>query len=59
LPSLYPATIGRTYRYRDTELWEELKKYAIEIGSGARIYTPVFIQIGLGVQKLSTIIKIR
>jgi hypothetical protein len=27
-------------------------KYAVEVGSIAMIYTPSFIQIGLGIQKL-------
>jgi hypothetical protein len=27
-------------------------KYAFEMGSGATMYTPTFIKIGLGVQKL-------
>jgi hypothetical protein len=27
-------------------------KYAIELGSGAMIYIPSFIQIGSGIQKL-------
>jgi hypothetical protein len=27
-------------------------KYAVEMGSGAMIYTPSFIQIGSGIQKL-------
>jgi hypothetical protein len=27
-------------------------KYAVEMGSGAMIYTPHFIKIGLGIQKL-------
>jgi hypothetical protein len=27
-------------------------KYAVEIGSGAMIYTPSFIKIGSGIQKL-------
>jgi hypothetical protein len=26
--------------------------YVVEMGSGAMIYIPVFIQIGLGIQKL-------
>jgi hypothetical protein len=26
-------------------------KYAVEIGSGARIYIPSFIEIGSGIQK--------
>jgi hypothetical protein len=27
-------------------------KYAVEMGSGAMIYTPSFMKIGLGIQKL-------
>jgi hypothetical protein len=27
-------------------------KYAVEVGSGAMIYTPRFIKIGSGIQKL-------
>jgi hypothetical protein len=27
-------------------------KYAIEMGSGAMIYTPSFIRVGSGIQKL-------
>jgi hypothetical protein len=27
-------------------------KYAVEMGSGAMIYTPSFIKIGSGIQKL-------
>jgi hypothetical protein len=36
----------------DTELWEGLMKYAVEMGSGAIIYVPSFIKIGSGIQKL-------
>jgi hypothetical protein len=50
-PSRYLATIGG-YTYRHTDWWEGLFNYAVEMGSGAVIYIPSFIEIGSGVQKL-------
>jgi hypothetical protein len=41
---------GHTYGYKDC--WEEFMKYAVEMGSGAVIYTPSFINIGSDIQKL-------
>jgi hypothetical protein len=46
-----PATIGR-YIYRYTDWWEIFMKYAVEMGSGAMMYVPSFIQIGSAIQML-------
>jgi hypothetical protein len=52
LPSRYLATIGG-YTYRHTDKWEGFMKYAVEMGSGAMIYTyiPSFIKTGSAIQK--------
>jgi hypothetical protein len=42
----------RGCKYRQTDWWEGLRKYTVEIGSGAMIYIPNFIKIGSGIQKL-------
>jgi hypothetical protein len=40
--------------YRDTHsLTGEVYKYAVEMGSGAMIYIPSFVQTGSGIQKLT------
>jgi hypothetical protein len=41
------------YTYRHTDWWEGFMKYAVEMGSGAMIYIPSFIKIGLAIQKLT------
>jgi uncharacterized RmlC-like cupin family protein len=41
---------GNIYRY--TDWWEEFMKYTVEMGSGAMIYIPNFINIGSDIQKL-------
>jgi hypothetical protein len=42
----------RGYTYRHTDWWEGFMQYAVEMGSGAMIYIPSFIQIGSGIQKM-------
>jgi hypothetical protein len=41
---------GMTYRH--TDLWEEFVNYAVKIGSGAMVYTAVFVRIGSAIQEL-------
>jgi hypothetical protein len=43
----------REYIYRHTDWWEGFMKYVVEMGSGAMIYIPSFIKIGLGIQGLT------
>jgi hypothetical protein len=38
----------------DTGLWEGSVKYAVEVGSGAITYMPIFIKIGSGIQTFIT-----
>jgi hypothetical protein len=46
LPFRCLATIwGCTYKH--TDWWEQFMKYAIEMGSGAKIYIPSFLKTGL------------
>jgi hypothetical protein len=45
------VTIGG-YTYRGTDWWEGFMKYAVEMGSGAVIYTPSLIKMCSGVHKL-------
>jgi hypothetical protein len=40
------------YTYRHTERWEGFMKYAVEMGSGAMIYTSSYIKLGSGTQML-------
>jgi hypothetical protein len=51
LPSRYLATIGG-YTYRHTDWLEGFIKYAVEMGSGAMIYTPSFIKSSSEIQKV-------
>jgi hypothetical protein len=32
--------------------WEELMKYAVQMGSDAKIYVPNFVNIGSGIQNV-------
>jgi hypothetical protein len=45
LPNYFLATITR-YTYRHTDRCEGFMKYAVEMGSGAKISIPSFIKIG-------------
>jgi hypothetical protein len=38
--------------HTDTDRWEGFIMYAVEMGSGAMIYIPSFVNIGSGFQKL-------
>jgi hypothetical protein len=42
---------GDTHKH--TDLWERFVKYAVEMGSGAMIYVPSLINIGLGIHNLT------
>jgi hypothetical protein len=50
LPRHCLAMIGDTHTH--TNWWEGLFNYAVEMGSGAMIYVPTFINIGSGIQKI-------
>jgi hypothetical protein len=51
LPSCCLATV-REYTYRDTDWWKGFRKHAVEMGSGALVYIPIFIQIDSTIHKL-------
>jgi hypothetical protein len=40
------------YIYRHTDRWKGLTRYAVDMGSGAIIYTPSFTETGSAIQKI-------
>jgi hypothetical protein len=49
-----PSNSMRGYTYRHTDCREGFMKYTVEIGSGAMIYIPSFVNFLLSIQKLIT-----
>jgi predicted metalloprotease len=43
----------RGHTYIDSDWWEEFLNYAVKMSSLAMIYTPSFIKVGSGIQKLT------